>query len=82
MRNTSAANSAASSPPVPARISSSTFFSSFGSFGTKSCGISASSASRFASSVRASSWAISRSSGSLSAFTISWTLASSWSVSL
>ena len=31
MRNSSAANSAASSPPVPARISSTTFFSSFGS---------------------------------------------------
>ena len=33
IRNSSAANSAASSPPVPARISSMTFFSSFGSFG-------------------------------------------------
>jgi len=33
MRNTSAAKSVASSPPVPARISSTIFFSSFGSFG-------------------------------------------------
>ena len=34
MRNNSAANSEASSPPVPLRISSTTFFSSFGSFGS------------------------------------------------
>ena len=33
IRNSSPANSAASSPPVPARISRMTFFSSFGSFG-------------------------------------------------
>ena len=33
IRNSSPAKSAASSPPVPARISSTTFFSSFGSFG-------------------------------------------------
>ena len=34
MRKISAANSVASSPPVPARISSTTFFSSFGSLGS------------------------------------------------
>ena len=36
MRNRSAANSAASSPPVPARISRRMFFSSFGSLGMSS----------------------------------------------
>ena len=36
MRNRSAANSAASSPPVPARISRRMFFSSFGSLGISS----------------------------------------------
>src|SRR2546427_66684 len=36
MRRISAANSDASSPPVPARISRITFFSSFGSLGTRS----------------------------------------------
>src|SRR5215475_2586723 len=36
MRNISAAKSVASSPPVPARISSTTFFSSLGSLGTSS----------------------------------------------
>jgi hypothetical protein len=34
IRNSSPAKSAASSPPVPALISSTTFFSSFGSLGT------------------------------------------------
>jgi hypothetical protein len=34
MRKISAAKSEASSPPVPARISRMTFFSSFGSFGS------------------------------------------------
>ena len=82
MRKTSFANSAASSPPVPARISSSTFFSSFGSFGTSSSGMPASSSSRRASSARSSSCAISRSSASVSARAISWTLVISWSVSL
>ncbi len=46
MRKSSYANSAASSPPVPARISSTTFFWSFGSFGISRILISASSASR------------------------------------
>ncbi len=36
IRKSSAANSVASFPPVPARISSRTFFSSFGSFGISS----------------------------------------------
>ena len=40
IRNSSPAKSAASSPPVPARISSMTFFSSFGSFGSSSTLIS------------------------------------------
>ena len=59
IRNSSPANSAASSPPVPARISSMTFFSSFGSFGMSRTFSSASRASRLApsdfSSVRARS---------------------------
>ena len=50
MRKRSAANSAASSPPVPARISRMTFLASLGSFGTSSTLSSASSASRRASS--------------------------------
>ena len=82
MRKISAANSAASSPPVPARISRRTFFSSFGSFGMSSSGISASRASRFASSACSSSCAISRSSASASTLIISWTLVSSASTSL
>ena len=60
IRNSSAANSAASSPPVPARISSTTFFSSFGSFGTSSAFSSPSSFSRLAMSVLSSSCASSR----------------------
>ena len=82
MRKTSPANSAASSPPVPARISSRTFFSSLGSLGISSGGISASRASRRASSARSSSWAISRSSGSDSLLTISCILAISASSAL
>ena len=46
MRNRSDAKSAASSPPVPARISSTTFLASFGSLGTSRTLMSASSASR------------------------------------
>jgi hypothetical protein len=65
MRKRSEANSAASSPPVPARISSTTFFSSFGSFGTSSTFISARSVSRRCSSDASSSCASSRMSGSL-----------------
>ena len=64
MRNSSAAKSAASSPPVPARISRTTFFSSFGSFGTSRTFRSATSASRRATSALSSSCASSRMSGS------------------
>ncbi len=64
MRNRSAAKSAASSPPAPARISSTTFFASLGSFGTSSTRISARSASRRASRLWSSSCASSRMSGS------------------
>src|SRR5262245_10186533 len=64
MRNSSAANSAASSPPVPARISSITSFSSFGSFGMRSILSSATSASRLPASDFSSSFASSRMSAS------------------
>ena len=70
MRNRSAANSAASSPPAPARISSTTFFSSLGSFGTRSTRISARSASRLASSAFSSSCASSRMSGSVNSSSV------------
>src|SRR6185436_8116912 len=66
MRNRSEANSAASSPPVPARISRMMFLASFGSFGTSRTFISASSASRRCVSSVISSCASSRMSGSLS----------------
>ena len=49
MRKRSEANRPASSPPVPARISSTTFFSSLGSFGSSSTLIEPSSVSRRAS---------------------------------
>src|ERR1022692_1759740 len=66
MRKTSAANNVASSPPVPARISNTTFLSSLGSLGSSrtliSCSMRASSGSRRA----ASSVAIWRRSGSCS----------------
>ena len=66
MRNTSATNSDASSPPVPARISRMTFFSSFGSFG-RSMILSSSSRAVACSSRRVnSSCAMAASSGSLS----------------
>ena len=55
---------AASSPPVPARISSTTFFSSFGSFGTVRLRISAGTSSRRASSSDSSCPASSFSSAS------------------
>ena len=64
IRNRSPANRPASSPPVPARISSTTFFSSFGSFGTIRTRISASRSSRRASSSASSCSASSRSSAS------------------
>src|SRR5688572_7285739 len=70
MRNKSDANSAASSPPVPARISRTTFFSSFGSFGTRRTLISASSTSRRASSEESSSCASSRMSGSFTSSSV------------
>src|SRR5262245_40284916 len=69
MRNISAAKSVASSPPVPARISRSTFFSSLGSLGISrtlsSDSTAASRASRWASSscasfLRSSSESLSR----------------------
>ena len=64
IRNSSPANSAASSPPVPARISRTMFFSSFGSFGMSSTFSSATSASRLATSDLSSSRASSRMSAS------------------
>ena len=67
MRNTSAANRVASSPPVPARISSTTFFSSFGSLGSSRTFSSSSICAICGSSFATSSWAIARSSGSDSA---------------
>ena len=57
MRNSSPAKSAASSPPVPARISSRTFFSSFGSLGSSRTFSSPWSASSFGSSSLSSSFA-------------------------
>src|ERR1700730_17345437 len=48
MRNSSAANSVASSPPVPARISSTTLRASLGSLGVSSCRISSSRVARSA----------------------------------
>src|SRR5258708_6762140 len=65
IRNRSAAKSDASSPPVPARISRMMFLASFGSFGTSRILMSASRASRRASSAFISSCASSRLSGSL-----------------
>ena len=67
MRKTSAANSEASSPPVPARISRITFFSSLGSLGSSSNFSSSSSAAARGSSAAISSCAIARMSASLSA---------------
>jgi hypothetical protein len=64
IRNSSAANSAASSPPVPARISRTTFFWSLGSLGMSRIFRSASSASRLAVSDFSSSRASSRMSAS------------------
>src|SRR5688572_3774873 len=64
MLKSSAAKSAASSPPVPARISSSTFFSSLGSFGISRTLISSSSESRRTESVFSSSSASARISAS------------------
>ena len=65
MRKRSAANRAASSPPVPARISNTTFFSSFGSFGTSKALNSVNNLSRRTSNVRISRCASSRMSPSL-----------------
>src|SRR5947207_4258206 len=64
MRNISAANSVASSPPVPARISSTMFFSSLGSLGTSRILSSSSIRARRSSRRASSSWAYSRSSAS------------------
>ena len=66
MRKISAAKSEASSPPVPARISRMTFFSSLGSLGNSSTLISSSRAGSRGASWAISSSAIARSSGSLS----------------
>src|SRR5437016_11739519 len=57
MRNISAAKSVASSPPVPARISRMTFFSSLGSLGRSRSLISSSTAATRASSFSSSSCA-------------------------
>src|SRR5450432_3972398 len=66
MRKISAANRVASSPPVPARISSTTFFSSFGSLGSSRTLI-CSSILRFSGSRSATScWAMALSSASAS----------------
>src|SRR5271156_333407 len=64
MRNRSPANSDASSPPVPARISRITFFSSLGSRGVSSSLSFSSTASRFFCSVGISALASSRKSAS------------------
>ena len=64
MRNSSPAKSAASSPPVPARISTITFFSSFGSFGSSRTFSSRSTVSLRAASCFSSSSAICFISGS------------------
>ncbi len=66
MRNKSAAKSAASSPPVPARISRIAFFESVGSLGRRRVRISCSSAASFCSSSGSSAFASAESSGSLS----------------
>ena len=67
MRYRSPAKSAASSPPVPPRISTMAFLSSCGSAGTRSSLISSSSSGMRASQAAASSRAISLISGSVSA---------------
>ena len=64
--NKSPANSAASSPPVPARISKNIFLSSFGSFGRSKILISSSSFSLEISKFLSSSFASSPSSESSS----------------
>jgi hypothetical protein len=64
MRKRSAAKRAASSPPVPLRISTIVFRASFGSEGRSSTSSFFSSSARSASSTGSSSSAISRSSGS------------------
>ena len=69
--NRSPANSAASSPPVPARISISTFLASSGSFGISAIFISSSSCGCSSSFIASSSRAISFISGSLSLARIS-----------
>ena len=67
MRKISAAKSEASSPPVPARISRMTFFSSLGSLGSSNTLSSSSSACPRGSSAAISSCAMARRSASLSA---------------
>ena len=64
MRKRSAANSAASSPPVPALISMMTFLSSRGSLGTRSTFSFSSDAVFFTAREASSSFAISFSSSS------------------
>src|SRR5215469_2136268 len=64
MRKISAAKSVASSPPVPARISSTMFFSSLGSLGTSRILSSSPTLARRSSSRVSSSWAYSRNSAS------------------
>ena len=64
MRTISAANNVASSPPVPARISRITFFSSFGSVGISKSLSFLSASSSLVCSVSSSSRAISRISSS------------------
>ena len=66
MRNRSPAKSAASSPPVPPRISMMAFFESCGSLGMSSSLISSSMRTMAGSSSAISSRAISRISSSLS----------------
>ena len=71
MRKSSAAKRAASSPPAPARISTMTFLSSLGSLGRRRIFIVCSSSSILAFASLSSSFAISRSSSSLSVSSIS-----------
>ena len=66
IRSSDAANSAASSPPVPARISRMTFFRSSGSLGSSRHWISCRSRSSSALAAESSSRPSSRSSGSAS----------------
>src|SRR6266403_795131 len=82
MRKSSAAKRAASSPPVPARISTMTLFSSSGSFGRSRSFNSRSATSLRAESSFSSSWAICFISASSASRNIWWAPARSFSICL